>query len=473
MKSNMARKGGLLLLLINLIHLSLTAQNEHRLTAKEAVDLAIKQVTEIQNLQIDRQLQVSKNREITGQALPQVNGTVSFTHYFNIPVTLLPDFISPSVYNVLSDEGVKDGNGNPIQAPTGPPALLPARFGVPWQASAGFSIQQLLFQPDVFVGIKARGASLQYADYNIRIMEDSIRSNVYRAYYSVLIAVKRRQILSESVTRLEKLLHDQTEMFKNGFAERLDLDKTQVNLNNLRTALTQVDNLVILGNAALKFSTGLNQNDNIILTDTLSMDKIKADLLDQSFNYDDRNEMQLLKTVQKLQSLDVQRNKLGRLPTVSAFYNFSENAQREKFNFFKSGQPWFRTSLAGLNLSVPIFTGLQRNRKIEQAELTLKKTTNNIDNLKRAIDLQQVSALSQLKNSLSSLDVQTRNMELAERVYNSTKLKFEQGLGSSFEILQAETSLEDAQANYFQALYDAVIARIGYLRALGKLNNQN
>jgi outer membrane protein TolC len=203
------------------------------------------------------------------------------------------------------------------------------------------------------------------------------------------------------------------------------------------------------------------------------MEKIKADLLDPAFNYDDRNEMQLLKTVQKLQQLDVQRNKLGRLPTVSAFYNFSENAQREKFNFFKSGQPWFRTSLAGLNLSVPIFTGLQRNRKIEQAELTLKKTTNNIDNLKRAIDLQQVSALSQLKNSLSSLDVQTRNMELAERVYNSTKLKFEQGLGSSFEILQAETSLEDAQANYFQALYDAVIARIGYLRALGKLNNQN
>lgn len=473
MKSNMARKGGLLLLLINLFHLTLSAQNELRLTAKEAVDLAIKQVTEIRNLQIDRQLQVSKNREITGQALPQVNGTVSLTHYFNIPVTLLPDFISPSVYNVLSDEGVKDGNGNPIEAPTGPPALLPARFGVPWQASAGFSIQQLLFQPDVFVGIKARGASLQYADYNIRIMEDSIRSNVYRAYYSVLIAVKRRQILSESVSRLEKLLHDQTEMFKNGFAERLDLDKTQVNLNNLRTALTQVDNLVVLGNAALKFATGLNQNDNIILTDTLSIEKIKSDLLDPAFNYDDRNEMQLLKTVQKLQQLDVQRNKLGRLPTVSAFYNFSENAQREKFNFFKSGQPWFRTSLAGLNLSVPIFTGLQRNRKIEQAELTLKKTTNNIDNLKRAIDLQQVSALSQLKNSLSSLDVQTRNMELAERVYNSTKLKFEQGLGSSFEILQAETSLEDAQANYFQALYDAVIARIGYLRALGKLNNQN
>lgn len=466
----MTRKGGIILILINLIHLSLFSQNNYQLSSKEAVDLAIKQVTEIKNLNIDRQLQVSKNREITGQALPQINGTVSLTHYFNIPVTLLPDFISPSVYNVLVDQGVKDGNGNPILQPSGPPALFPARFGVPWQASAGIAIQQLLFQPDVFVGIKARGASIQYADYNIRIMEDSIRNNVYRAYYSVLIAQKRKTILEESVQRLEKLLNDQNEMFKNGFAERLDLDKTQVSLNNLRTSLAQVQNLVILGNAALKFSTGLNQKDSITLTDTLSMEQIKADLLDPAFKYEDRNEIQLLNTVQKLQKLDVQRNKLGRFPTISAFYNFSENAQREKFNFFNTNQPWFRTSFTGINLSVPIFTGFQRNRRIEQAELNLEKTTNSIDNLKRAIDLQQVASLSQLKNSLSSLDIQTRNTELAERVYNSTKLKFEQGLGSSFEILQAQTSLEEAQGNYFQALYEAVVARFSYLRSLGKLN---
>ncbi|MGZ5253415.1 MAG: TolC family protein, partial [Flavitalea sp.] len=197
---------------------------------------------------------------------------------------------------------------------------------------------------------------------------------------------------------------------------------------------------------------------------------IKADLLDPAFKYEDRNEIQLLSTVQKLQKLDVQRNKLGRFPTISAFYNFSENAQREKFNFLNTNQPWFRTSYAGLNLNVPIFTGLQRNRRIEQAELNLEKTTNSIDNLKRAIDLQQVASFSQLKNSLSSLDIQTRNTELAERVYNSTKLKFEQGLGSSFEILQAETSLEEAQGNYFQALYEAVVARFSYLRSLGKLN---
>jgi outer membrane protein len=469
MKNNAIVKAGIALVLSSVLHLTTFAQQEYRLSAKEAVDLALKQVIDLKNLQVDRKIQVAKNREIAGQALPQVSGTISATHYFSIPVTLLPDFISPSVYNVLVDEGVKNGSGTPIEQPSGPPALFPARFGVPWQASAGIAIQQLLFQPDVFVGLKARSTAIEFAENNIRVMEDSIRSNVYRAYYSVLIARKRRGILAESVTRLEKLLHDQTEMYKNGFAERLDLDKTQVSLNNLRTALTQVDNLMVLGDAALKFSTGLEQRDSLYLTDTLSVEQIKQDLLDMPFQYEDRNEVKLLNSLKKLHELDIKRYKLGRIPTFSAFYNFSENAQREKFNFFNFDEPWYRTSLAGFNVSVPIFSGLQRNRKIEQAELTLEKTNNSLTNLKRAIDLQQVSSLSALKNALSSLDVQVRNMELAERVYNSTKLKFEQGLGSSFEILQAETSLEDSQSNYFQALYEAVIARIGYMRALGKL----
>lgn len=469
MKNKLARKGGVLLVLLNLITLASVAQKEYRLSATDAVSLALKQVYEIRNLQIDRKIQVAMNREITGQAYPQVNGTVSVNHYFNIPVTLLPDFISPSVYTVLEKEGVKDGSGSPIEMPNDAPALFPARFGVPWQASAGFAINQLLFQPDVFVGLKARKTSLEYADNNIRVMEDSIRSNVYRAYYSVLIAEKRREILAESVTRLEKLLHDQTEMFKNGFAERLDLDKTQVSLNNLKTALSQVDNIVVLGNAALKFSTGLDQKDSLVLSDTLSIEKLKADLLDQSFNYEDRNEIKMMNSLKRLQELDIQRHKLGRIPTVSAFYNYSENAQREKFSFFDFDEPWYRTAVVGLNISIPIFSGFQRDRKIEQAQLTLSKTSNNIEYLKKAIDLQQVSSYSALKNALSNLDVQTRNVELAERVYNSTKLKFEQGLGSSFEILQAETSFEDSQANYFQALYEAVVARIGYMRSLGKL----
>ena len=258
-------------------------------------------------------------------------------------------------------------------------------------------------------------------------------------------------------------------MFKNGFIEKLDLDKTEVSLNNLKTTEQQVKNGVGLGYAALKFALGLSQKDELQLLDTLSSETIKKGVLDiDNAAYEDRPEIRLLNSVKELQELDVQRNKLQYIPTVSAFWNFSKNAQRQQFDFFGKGD-WFSTNLVGVNISLPIWNGGQREAKIKQAKLNLDKTNNTIGQVKQVIDLQKEIAKVTLINTLSSLDIQERNTALAERVYNLTKKKYEQGLGSSFEVLQVEQSLQDAQNNYFQSLYDAIVAKVGLLKATGKL----
>lgn len=450
--------------------LTVLAQKTYSFTAREAVDHAIKNVTDIRNLQVDRKIQVAKNNEIKGQALPQVNGTLGGTHYFTVPVTTLPDFISPSVYNVLTTEGVKDGNGNPITTPTGDPRYFPAKFGVPWAGTAGFSLQQLLFQPDVFVALQARSVALQFADLNIAAMEDSVKSNVFRSYYAVLIAQKRRQFINDGVKRLEKLSGDQQQLYKNGFAERLDIDRTQVSLNNLKSTQIQLDNLINIGYASLKYSIGLSQSDTLHLSDTLSLDFVKKDILDSAgFQYEDRNEVKLLNTAKELRQLDLKRYKLSYLPTVSAYWNFSYNAQKQSADYLNFKDDWYKTNVAGLTFNIPIFDGFQKSNRVKQARYELEKTENNMDNLKRVIDFQREAAYVQFTNSITNLDVQVRNLELAEKVYNTTKKKYEQGLGSSFDVLQTDQSFEDAQSNYFQAMYDAVIAKISYYRSLGKL----
>lgn len=449
---------------------AVSAQQSYSFTAKEAVDHALKHVTEIKNLKIDRDIRIASNREITGAAYPQISGSFGMQKFFDIPVTLLPDFVSPAVYGVLQEKGVKDGSGNAITAPNTPPQFFPAQFGVPWQSTAGISFQQLLFQPDVFVGLQARAASVKLADQNIRIMEDSVKSSVSRAYYGVLIAEKRRFFLEETLNRFGKLMKDQEKLFANGFAERLDIDKTQVALNNLQTTKTQLDNLISLGYASLKFVMGLNQSDTLKLTDSLTSELVKGALLQGAdFKYEDRNEIQLLNTATELQQLDLKRYKLQYVPTVAAFWNVSRNALRQEFNFFNSDFPWFKTNLAGLNVSVPIFDGFQKQSRIKQAQLRLEKTQNDKAYLQRAIDLQREVSVTVLRNALSSLDVQERNLKLAEKVFLTTKKKYEQGLGSSFEILQADQEFQTAQGNYFQALYDAMNAKIGYNRAIGKL----
>lgn len=170
----------------------------------------------------------------------------------------------------------------------------------------------------------------------------------------------------------------------------------------------------------------------------------------------------------ELLSYNIKRHKYSYLPTLAAFANYSKNAQRNEFNFFNKG-PWFSTSVVGLNLSVPLFDGFARASRVEKAKLEVQKVENNIDNLKNNIDNEVEQAKLTITSSLVTVDQQRQNMELAEKVYNSTKLKYEQGLGSNQEIYNAQTELRIAQNNYYSAMYDAIIAKIDFLKAIGKL----
>jgi outer membrane protein len=210
------------------------------------------------------------------------------------------------------------------------------------------------------------------------------------------------------------------------------------------------------------------QKETLVLTDTLSEDELKTNILDEQYDYKDRKEFQLLTIGAKLNEYNIKRYKLSRIPTVSAFGSYQKNAQRSKFDFMGNGD-WFTTSLIGLKINVPIFDGFARRSRIEKAKLELQKTNNNLEQIKQSIDNDVVSSRLRMKSALATIDNQKQNVTLAEKVYNSTKLKYEQGLGNNQEIYTAQSELKVAQTNYYSALYDAITAKIDYLKAAGKL----
>lgn len=448
-----------------------TAQQEYRLSVTEAVDLALKNVADLKNLRLDSAKQVALNREVTGMALPQVSGSAQVAHYLTLPKILFPNNGETSIYSVLNKEGVKDGNGNVIQ-PKQDFQIQEFSFVQPWSIQAGISMNQLLFQPEVFVGLLARKTLIDFAQGNIRVGEDKVREQVYKAYYQVLLSEQQLTILQQTIQRFEKLLSDQQQMFKNGFIEKLDIDKSTVAINNLKANETQLKNFVELGYAALKFAMAINQKDKLVLTDKLTDEKIKENILDDGqFTYENRSEVRLLNTAKKLNEIDIRRYKLGYAPTLAFFYQFQQQGQLNKSFSAFTGQNWFwfNSNLVGLNLTVPLFDGLQRQQKIKQAQISLEKTKNTMEQVKQGIDLEQTVSKTNLRNALLTLDAQKRNLELAEQVYRTTKKKYEQGTGSSFEVLQADTEWQRAHGNYFEAMYNAVIAKINYLKAIGQL----
>jgi outer membrane protein len=450
----------------------LNGQEINRISASQAVDIALKNSVELKNLKLDVDIQTLKNKEVIASAYPQISAAGGVTYYTNLPKIQFPTS-NFSVYEVLEKEGVKDGNGASISRNSASFGSQAVSFVAPLNMQFGLSVNQLLFQPDLFVAYKARATVLEFANKNILIAEDKVKEAVQKAYYAVLIAQKQKEVLSATRSRLDKLLEESTQLYKNGFVEKLDIDKLQVSINNTQTAQNQLNNGINISVDLLKNTMGLNQRDSIILTDELNLANIQSELLItsiQNFDYGKRNEFSLLTTAKRLQELDMERNKLGLLPTVAAFYQLQRSGQRNE-DFIVNDSPWFwfTTGLIGLSVNQPIYDGGQRKHRVNQSKLGIQKIENSIEQLKQYIDLDQSIAKNSINNAVLNLEVQDRNKNLAQSVFETTKVKYQSGLGSSFEVLQADTELQRANGSYFQALYEAYVAKVSYMKAIGNL----
>lgn len=461
----------LILTLITLF-VELNGQQIRYLSLQDAVETALNNVVDIKNLKLDEQIQMAQNQEIKGSALPQISGTGQLTYYTNLPKIPFPtsDF---SVYQVLAKEGVKNASGNLISESNATFGVQSVSFVAPLNYQFGIGVQQLLFQPDVFIALQAREKVLEFARNNTSVAIQKVKESVQKAYYSVLIAQNQKTVINETMLRLEKLKSDMTQMFNNGFAEKLDIDKLSVTLNNTKAVYNQTNNGITISMAVLKSALGISQGDSVVLTDQLDIKNLQEEILknESELNYENRSEFNLLITSKKLQDLELQRFKISYLPTVSAFYQLQRSGQRnERYDINGSG-PWFAftTGLLGISLNQTIYDGGQRSQKIQQTKLKGEKLDNTITQMKQFIDLENVTSKNSLKNAVLNLEVQKSNMELAESVYNTTTKKYQSGLSSSFELIQTDTEFQRAMGSYFQALYDAYIAKVNFIKSIGKL----
>ena len=441
---------------------------KHEFSIQQAIDYAKKNNLNVKNALLDVQYQEQVNKEVTSRAYPGINASLGTTYNPNIATQVIPNFISPSTYQVLIDQGVKDGNGNPIQMPADF-GFIAAQFGTKYSATAGIALSQLLFDGQVFVGLQARDATIRFARKNVEVTEEMIKTNIYKIYYQLVVGKTQIELLDANIERLEKLLKDTKIIYENGFAEKLDVDKLNVGLTNLRTEKSKVLNSLSNGYYGLKVLIGMPVKDELVLTDKLTDEQIKDGILEASaYKYDDRKDYQYAQIGKELNEFNIRRYKLSQIPTISLNGQYAKNAQRNKWNFLGKGD-WFTISNISLNMSIPIFNGFYTKTKIQQTRIDLRKTENQIEALKLSIDMEVEMAKNNYRSAISSMDFQKKNMELAETVYNQTKKKYEVGTGSQTEINAAQVELKTAQTSYITALYDAVIARIDFLKATGKL----
>ena len=423
-----------------------TSAEEFKFSLQQCIDYALSHQSSYLNAQIDEEISKRKVQEILGLSMPQISASGGLNDFIEIPTSLLP--------------------GEVFGAPAG--TYIPVKFGTQYSANGGLEVGQLIADGQYFVAIQATKALKEFTSKSTQRTKIETITTVTKAYYNALIADKRIELLNSNVDRISKLASDSKIMYDNGFIEQLDLDRINITFTNLKTEQDKISKLVNLSKYLLMYQMGMDVNSTLTLTDTLKPMNFES-VLTVSFNPQDRIEMQLLNTAESLYKLDVKRYRVAYFPSIYAFGSYSYQAQSNEFNLFGSGQKWYPTGIVGLKISVPIFDGLQKTRKIQQVNLNLQKNSNDQLNLTNGLTLQYMNAKTQLQNATQSLQSQDDNMKLAERVYNTTKSKYEQGVGSNTDLLNAQSALKESQTNYLSALYDAMIAQTDYLNATGQI----
>ena len=220
---------------------------------------------------------------------------------------------------------------------------------------------------------------------------------------------------------------------------------------------------------------GYKVYDDISLTDSLSIsDELKQELSISSIDVTKRSDYQMISAQQKMSEGDLRRLKWGYLPTLAAYGSYQLNTQRATPNIFETDKTnatkqWYPIALIGVTMNLNIFDGLQRHYKIQQAKISVTKNQNNLKNLELASQLESSIAAITYNNALKALSANKRNLELAKHVYEVVQKKYEQGVGNNLEIVNAQASLRETEINYYSAVYDALVAKIDYLKATGNL----
>jgi outer membrane protein TolC len=431
----------------NFVHAQSPSKVVNAFSLDQCVEYAQKNNVQVKNALLAIEVQAQTNREIAATAFPTINTNVSGTDYTKIPTSLLPGQIFGGA----------------------PGTFIPVQFGTKFNANYGASIQQLLFDGQVFIALQARATSMEMQRKNAALTQEAIKANIYKIYYQLSASKTQLNILDANMNRVKNLAHDAQIMYKNGFAEKLDVDKLSVQLNNLETEKLKANNSVAIGYMGLKMLMGMPVNDSLSLTDVINETSLNNDILIESnFQYNVRKDFQYLSTIKKLNEFNIKRYQLSNLPTITMSGSYSKNAQRSEFDFFKGGN-WFTTSLISLNVSLPIFNGFATDARIKRTKIELMQTENQIESLKNSIDNEITQAKLNYMSSVATVQFQKKNMELAEAVYGQTKKKFEAGTGSNTEISAAQADLVSAQNNYMNALYTALIAKVDFMKATGKL----
>ena len=460
----MFRKKKQMLLLVAMIlggTLLSFAQETERLTLEKAIQMALKNNTNIINSKIDLKIAQKKIWETTAKGLPHVDVKSSYQHLFSVPVLSFPG-TELSKTRVPMDPGTGIGTTSEVQLSTGESIYMnnvsgaPIALGVKDNITADLTVSQLIFSGSYIVGLQATKVYYNFSKQTDEKTKLDVAETVVNTYHMLQLAEESRKILAQNLENINKTLLEITEMNKQGFLEKTDVDQLEVTANNVRNMMNQIDSNLDLGYRLLKIQLGLQESTKLELADEMESGDalVKSSMLltAEQFNINRNVDYQLIQSAEKIAKLDLNLSKMAFLPTISGFYNHNEQLNSTSFNFSPR-------DLVGINLTLPIFSSGERLSVVSQKRMSLEKAQNTSKYVSSSLQMQASQYQTDVKLKLERYLNQKKSKELSDDIYQRTMEKYKQGISSSMDLMTSQNQYLTNLTNYYQSIYDLQGAR--------------
>lgn len=401
------------------------------LSLEQAKEYAVEHNRTLMNASLDIRKAEASRWQAIASLLPQVKGSVDYSNYCGYKMEI---------------------GGMSVSMPPF------ATFGL--MTSIGFSGASI-------VGIQIADISRKMADISLEKSEVDIKSQVQQIYYSALVVEETISLLEKNLASLTSLYRITQTSVDVGVTEQTEADQLAVQVATMESGINSTKRSLELAYNSLRMLLCVDKDVEIVLTDALesmfNRDRINA-LFDETFILERNHDYQLLAQSTELARKQISLTGWSNGPVLSIYHQYSAK------HYFRDEQTFNMTppNMIGANLSIPIFTFGKTTAAVKDAKLAYEKQLNTMADTELALNLQHKQLLFNLSSNLEKFEDQQKSVTVAQRVFDNISRKFEQGVASSLEVTNANTSLVNAQSNYVQAMLEVLEARLELEKLLNK-----
>jgi outer membrane protein TolC len=451
-KRSLLVTGSLLFLMAITVSSPVTAQ-VRSLTVVSAVTLALEKNAHIRIASLEVRKSEEVVREAWGNLLPAISADATYTRYTKLPVMFFPTIsIDPASGSFSFEE---------------PSTAM--EMGAKNEFLGSINAAVPLYRGELYAGIRAAKAKERMAKEDVRAGKSEIMTDVRKTYYYILFLREQKIVVAQSVARLEETLNEARNLFHQGFAIDVDTLHAFVAVENQKPTLIKLDNAIASTTTMLKTLLGLPPEEQIVLSDSLSYMPNEAATYESAYRSAMLMRPDVLKLTHQMTAAEALKDVewSGHLPTLSLFGSVQTQDQQNDFAF--SRYTWPVSSMVGVQLSIPLFNGFRTDARVQQAEVVRLQTETELRHLKETAGAEIQVAIGTLTEAQRRLSSSDATVLAAERSFQKTRSRWQQGMCRQIEVSDANLMLNQARLDRLLAIVDCLVAQTELEKASGTI----